>query len=110
MREIGFEHKLVSLLNFFIFNYKLDYHKLVNTVSGLDADAEAKIAEAQAKMDEAQDALEVRGQMNWCTSQLILSPKRAWHRPLTFTKTQHLCYALHRTNLPLGVHQSRGRG
>lgn len=58
MREIGFEHKLVSLLNFFIFNYKLDFHKLVNTVSGLDEDAEMKMAEAQAKLDEAQEALD----------------------------------------------------
>lgn len=57
MREIGFEHKLVSLLNFFIFNYQLDFHKLVNTVSGLDEDAEMKIAQAQEKLDEAQAAL-----------------------------------------------------
>ena len=57
MREIGFEHKLVSLLNFFIFFYKLDFHVLVNTVSGLDEDAEAKMAEAQANIDEAQAAL-----------------------------------------------------
>ena len=58
MREIGFEHKLVSLLNFLIFNFKLDFRKLVNTVSGLDEDADLKIQEAQDKMDEAQEKLD----------------------------------------------------
>lgn len=58
MRDIGFEHKNVSLLNFLIFNFKLDHHVLVNSTSGLDEDAEAKIAEAQEKLDQAQAALE----------------------------------------------------
>jgi hypothetical protein len=58
MREIGFEHAQVSLLNFFIFNYKLDASKLVNSVSGMDEDAEVQIQKAQDKLDAAQQALD----------------------------------------------------
>jgi len=56
LRAVGIEKvKSVPLVNFLIFKYKVDWHKLVNASQG---DNQEEVAEAQRKLAEVQKAVE----------------------------------------------------
>merc|ERR1712137_922529 len=56
LRAVGIEKvKAVPLVNFLIFKYKIDWHKLVHASQG---DNQAEVAEAQRKLAEVQKAVE----------------------------------------------------
>jgi len=56
LRAVGIEKvKAVPLVNFLIFKYKVDWHKLVNASQG---DNQEEVAEAQRKLAEVQKAVE----------------------------------------------------